>query len=138
MIHPDKDELLSNIYFCLGAIAADTNNHEASRRYKELSFDLQYKISLDIGKSGERLALAYSERSISRIQDGRLDEGIHDLKREKEIRVAMRTYVPLSREANLGLAYLLQGNLDKCEALLMDSLETRQKVLGKNDKESFR
>lgn len=138
MIHPDKDELLSNIYFCLGAIAADTNDHDASRRYKELSFDLQYKISQDIGRSGERLALAYSERSISRTQDGRIDEGIHDLKREKEIRVAMGIYVPLSREANLGLAYLLQGKLDECEALLMDSLETRQKVLGKNDKESFR
>jgi len=138
LIHPDKDELLSNIYFCLGAIAADTNDHDASRRYKELSFDLQYKISQDIGRSGERLALAYSERSISRTQDGRIDEGIHDLKREKEIRVAMGIYVPLSREANLGLAYLLQGKLDECEALLMDSLETRQKVLGKNDKESFR
>lgn len=130
--------MLSNIYFCLGAIAADTNDHDASRRYKELSFDLQYKISQDIGRSGERLALAYSERSISRTQDGRIDEGIHDLKREKEIRVAMGIYVPLSREANLGLAYLLQGKLDECEALLMDSLETRQKVLGKNDKESFR
>ena len=138
MEHPDKDGLLSNIHFCLGAIAADINDHEASRRYKESSFDLQYKISQEIGVHDERLALSYSERSISRIQDGRLDEGVLDLKREREIRVALGTYVPLSREANLGLAYLLQGNLKECEDILDESLETRQQVLGKNDKESFR
>ena len=71
------------------------------------------------------MALAYSERSISRIQDGRLDDGISDLKQEKEIRKALGTYVPLSREANLGLAYLLQENLEKGEELLVDSLKTR-------------
>lgn len=138
ILHDDKDDLLSNIYFCLGAIAADTNDHESSRKYKELSFNLQYNLSQELGVSGERLALAYSERSISRIQDGRIDEGIADLKREKEIRVDLGIYVPLSREANLGLAYLLKGEIDNCEKLLVDSLETRQQVLGKNDKESFR
>lgn len=138
MEHPDKQDLLSNIYFCLGAIAADTNDHNLSRRYKELSFQLQYGISQDTGIYSERLALAYSERSISRIQDGRLDEAVLDLKREKEIRVSLGTYVPLSREANLGLAYLLQGKLNQCEILLINSLETRWRTLGKNDKESFR
>ncbi|KAH7323575.1 tetratricopeptide repeat domain-containing protein [Rhexocercosporidium sp. MPI-PUGE-AT-0058] len=136
--HPDKDSLLSNIHFCLGAIAADTNIHEISRQHKEKSFDIQYRISQSLGTVDERLALAYSERSISRIQDGRVEEGIADLKREKEIRLSLGVYVPLSREANLGLAYMLQGELALCETLLVESLGTREKIFGKNDKESFR
>ena len=50
----------------------------------------------------------------------------------------MGPYVPTSREANLGLAYMLQGRLSECETLLVESLAMREKALGKNDKESFR
>ena len=135
---PGKDPLLSDIHFCLGAIAADTNDHTASRTHKERSFEIQNRISDELGTVDERLALSYSELSISRIQDDRYDEGISALLREKEIRLSLGTYIPLSREANLGLAYMLQGNLSESETLLIESLDWREKALGKNDKESFR
>lgn len=120
------------------AIAADTNDHTASRTHKEKSFKIQKRISDELGTVDERLALSYSELSITRIQDGRYEEGIAALLREKEIRVSLGTYMPLSREANLGLAYMLQGRLSESETLLIESLNWREKALGKNDKESFR
>lgn len=135
---PSKDALLSDIHFCLGAIAADTNDHAASRAHKERSFQLQKEISEELGIVDERMALSYSELSICRIQDGRYDEAIAHLLREKDIRVSLGIYLPLSREANLGVAYMLCGRLDECETLLVDSLHWREKLLGKNDKESFR
>lgn len=134
----DRNAILSDIHFCLGAIAADTNDHTASRQHKEASFRLQKAISDSIRSVDERLALCYSELAISRIQDGRLDEGVAALHREKEIRQSLGTYKPLSRESNLGLAYMLQGKYDVAESLLVQSLETREKLHGKNDKESFR
>lgn len=134
----DRNAILSDIHFCLGAIAADSNDHTTSRQHKEASFKLQKAISDSIGSVDERLALCYSELSISLIQDGQLDEGIAALRREKEIRQSLGTYIPLSREANLALAYMLQGKYDLAESLLWESLKTREKLYGKNDKESFR
>ena len=75
---------------------------------------------------------------ISCIQDGRSEEDLAALLREKKKRVSLGTYVPLSREANLELAYMLQGKLDAAESVLLESLDTRAKIFGKNDKESFR
>ena len=46
--------------------------------------------------------------------------------------------MPLSRKANLGIAYMLCGRLDEYETLLVDSLHWRENILGVNDKESFR
>ena len=135
---PRKDSLLIDIHFYLGAIAADTNDHTASREHKEKSLAIQEKISEELGTVDERLAICYSELSISRMQDGRYDEAVAALLRGKEILVTIGSYVPTSREANLGLAYMLQGRLSECETLLVESLEIREKVLGKNDKESFR
>jgi hypothetical protein len=86
----------------------------------------------------ERLALSYSELSICRIQDGMYDEAISLLVRERQIREELGVYVPLSREANLGLAYMLKGSLGESETLLERSLERRESVYGKDDKESFR
>ena len=133
-----KDSLLIDIHFCLGAVAADTNDHTASREHKEKSLAIQERTSEELGTVDERLALCYSELAISRIQDGRYDEGVAALLRGREILVSMGPYVPTSREANLGLAYMLQGRLSESETLLVKSLEMREKALGKNDKESFR
>lgn len=136
--HPDRDSVLSDIHFCLGAIAADTNSHAASRVHKEKSFEIQVRISQEFGMINERLALSYSELSICKIQDGKYDEAVDLLIRERQIREELGVYVPLSREANLGLAYMLKGSLGECETLLERSLERRESVYGKDDKESFR
>ena len=111
--HPDRDSLLSNIYFCLGVITVETRDKDASREYCEKSLDLQLKISNYLGIIDDRLAMAYTERGLTRLQDGRIDEAVADLSREKEIRESIGTYIPLSREANLAYGYMSQGNLGK-------------------------
>ena len=131
---PGKDLLLSDIPFCLGAIAADTNDHAASRTHKERSFEIQKRISDELGTVDERLALSYSELFISWVQERRYDEGVANLLHKKAIRVSLGTYMPLSREANLGLAYMLQGRLGESEPLLTESLNWREKALGRNYK----
>ncbi|KAI0441439.1 tetratricopeptide repeat domain-containing protein [Xylaria telfairii] len=136
--HADRDALLADIYFCLGAIAMDASDFEASRIYKERSFDLVFKICRELGTADERLYLAYAERGISRIQDRRYEEGEADLKEALRIRKALGNYVPRSGEANLSWGLLAQGKLEECNTLLLDSLAGREKALGKNDRESVR
>ncbi|KAE8379026.1 tetratricopeptide repeat domain-containing protein [Aspergillus bertholletiae] len=137
-VHPDRDSLLADIYFCLGSIAMDTNDFDGSRIYKELSFDLVSNICKELGTADERLYLAYAERGISRTQDGRYKEGEADLKEALRIRKALGNYIPRAGEANLSWALLSQGKLEECNTLLLDSLAGREKALGKNDRESVR
>jgi tetratricopeptide (TPR) repeat protein len=136
--HPDRDSLLADIYFCLGAIAMDVSDFDTSRIHKEHSLDLISKICNELGTEDERLYLAYAERGISRIQDKRYEEAEADLKEALRMRKALGNYIPRSGEANLSWALLAQGKLEECGTLLLDSLEGREKALGKNDKESVR
>ncbi|KAJ9300380.1 hypothetical protein DTO217A2_7960 [Paecilomyces variotii] len=136
--HADRDSLLADIYFCLGSIAMDASDFDTSRKYKECSFNLVYKICSELGTQDERLYLAYAERGISRIQDKRYEEGEADLKEALRMRKAFGNYIPRSGEANLSWALLAQGKLEECNTLLLDSLAGREKALGKNDRESAR
>ena len=116
----------------------DASDFDASRFYKERSFDLVFKICKELGIADERLYLAYAERGISRIQDRRYEEGKADLKEAVRIRKALGNYIPRSGEANLSWALLAQGKLKECNKLLLDSLAGREKALGKDDRESVR
>jgi tetratricopeptide (TPR) repeat protein len=116
----------------------DTNDFDTSRIHKECSFDLVSQICKDLGLADDRLYLAYAERGISRIQDRRYDEGEADLKEALRIRKALGNYIPRSGEANLSWALLLQGKLEECNTLLLDSLAGRENALGKNDREDVR
>ncbi|KAF2665940.1 tetratricopeptide repeat domain-containing protein [Microthyrium microscopicum] len=136
--HPDRDSVLADIYFCLGAIAMDASDFDGSRFYKEHSLDLVSKICKDLGTADERLYLAYAERGISRIQDRRYEEGEKDLKEALRIRKALGNYVPRAGEATLSWALLAQGKLEECDRLLLDSLAGREKALGKDDRESVK
>ncbi len=137
--HPDRDSVLADIYFCLGAIAMDVSDFDASRFYKENSLDLVSKICKELGKTAdERLYLAYAERGISRIQDRQYDEGEADLKEALRIRKAIGTYMPRAGEATLSWALLAQGKLEECDTLLVNSLALREKALGKDDSESVK
>ncbi len=63
--HPDRDSLLVDIYFCLGAIAMDPSDFNNSRIYKEKSLDLVMNICQELDVADERLYLAYaSEESL--------------------------------------------------------------------------
>ncbi|KAK3906405.1 hypothetical protein C8A05DRAFT_40822 [Staphylotrichum tortipilum] len=136
--HPDRDSVLADVYFCLASIAMDSSDFATSRVYKERSFDLALKICQELGTEEERLYLAYAERAISRIQDRRYAEGEADLKEGLRIRKALGNYIPRSGEANPSYALVAQGKLEECNTLLLDSLDGRERVLGKDDREGPR
>ncbi|KUM64147.1 hypothetical protein ACN42_g2951 [Penicillium freii] len=136
--HPDRDSLLEDIHFCLGAIAMDASNFDTSRINKECSFNIVSKICKRLGTADDRLYLAYAERGISRIQDRRYEEGEADLKEALRIRKDLQNYIPRSGEANPSWALLFQGKREECNTLLLDSLAGREKALGKNDREDVR
>ncbi|GAB0138585.1 hypothetical protein EsDP_00006814 [Epichloe bromicola] len=136
--HADRDSLLADIHFCLGAIAMDASDFDTSRIHKERSLDLVSKICRELGIADERLYLAYAERGISRIQDRRYEEGEADLKEALQMRKALGNYIPRSGEVNLSWALLAQGKFEECSTLLLDSLAGREKALGKEDRESVR
>ena len=137
-VHPDRDSLLADIYFCLGAISMDASDFDKSRVYKELSFALVSNICKELGTADERLYLAYAERGISRIQDKRYEEGEADLREALRIRIALGNYVPRSGEVNLSWSLLAQGKLEECDELLSETLAGRERALGKDDRESVR
>ncbi|KAF2009119.1 tetratricopeptide repeat domain-containing protein [Aaosphaeria arxii CBS 175.79] len=120
--HPDRDSLLADIYFCLGAIAMDASDFDKSRLHKEQSLELVSKICRELGTADERLYLAYAERGISRIQDKRYEEGEADLKEALQMRKALGNYVPRSGEVNLSWALLAQGKLEELWAKMIESL----------------
>lgn len=136
--HPDRDSLLADIHFCLGAIAMDASDFDTSRINKECSFNLVSKICKELGVADDRLYLAYAEREISRIQDKQYEEGEADLKEALRIRKDLQNYIPRSGEANMSWALLFQGKLEECNTLLLDSLAGREKALGGNDREDVR
>lgn len=117
----------------------ESNDFDVSRKRKEDSFNLVAEICDDLGVEDERLALAYSERGISRIQDRRYKEGIADI--ETSIRIMKdldSKYVPHSREANIAWALMGQGKLNECDELLAESLALREGALGRDHAESPR
>lgn len=94
----------------------DASNFGTSRIHKERSFDLVSKICNELGTADDRLYLAYAERGISRIQDGR--------------------YEVWRGQPELGSPFA--GQVEESNTLLLDSLAGREKALGKNDRESVR
>ncbi|OAA66342.1 tetratricopeptide repeat protein [Akanthomyces lecanii RCEF 1005] len=137
-VHADRDAILADLYFCLGAIAMDASDFDASRIYKEKSFNLVFSICEDLGVEDERLYLAYAERGISRTQDQRYTEAEADMKEALRLRKSFGNYIPRAGEATLGWILLEQGKYEECEALLQQSLALREAALGKDDRESAR
>ncbi|KAJ3497957.1 hypothetical protein NLG97_g1500 [Lecanicillium saksenae] len=137
--HPDKNATRCDIRHCLGVLAMESNDMDASRLHKEQSFEIAREICEELGVEDERLSLAYAERAIARIQDQQYDDGIADI--QASIRIAKqlnRNYVPQTREANMGWALMGQGKLDECDQLLTESLAAREGALGRDDTESAR
>lgn len=129
--------MLADIHFCFGVVAMESNDFTASRTHKDKSFAIVSRVCQDLGVEDERLSVAYGERGIAHIQDGRLDEGIADVATSiRIIKAVAAEYVPHAREANLTWALLAQGRLDDADALLAESLAARQAALGENDGES--
>ncbi|KAL8867063.1 MAG: hypothetical protein Q9174_005904, partial [Haloplaca sp. 1 TL-2023] len=129
--HQDRDFLESDIYLHLGTIAANNNHHSKSRDYKDTSHHPQ---ALKSSKEPhERLALSHSQRAISFIQDGQSKAAIDDLMTEQLIRRALGIRGAMSRNADLGYAYMMQGNPVDSESVLQSGLEQSDYYAGVNE-----
>jgi tetratricopeptide (TPR) repeat protein len=136
--HPDRDCLLGNIYHILGTASYEMNDKDESRRCMEKSLELQRKVCDEEGIVDERLAMAYAERGLTKMQDGKYEECITDYEKDREIRESLGTYFPTSKEGNLASAYMALGRLDEADRVLSPAIEKRVERYGELGKESFR
>lgn len=136
--HPDRDCLLGNMYHILGTVHYETNDINRSRECMEKSLELQRKVCEEDGIVDERLAMAYAERGLTKMQDGHYEECIADYERDREIRESLGTYAPTSKEGNLASAYMALGNLEKADQVLTEAIRRRTELYGEMDKESHR
>ena len=136
--HPDRDGLLGNIYHILSTASYEMNDKDEGRRCMERSLELQLKVCKEEGIVDERLAMAYAERGLTRMQDGRYEECIADYRKDREIRESLVTYFPTSKEGNLASAYMALGRLDEANEILTPAIENRVYRYGELGKESFR
>ncbi|EGX89005.1 tetratricopeptide repeat domain containing protein [Cordyceps militaris CM01] len=120
--HPDAAAFVADVRFCLGVVAMESNDFGVSRTHKDKSFAIVAGLCAGgPDADDERLALAYAERGVSRLQDARYDEAVADT--QAAIRIMRRLRVPHGApEANLAWALLAQRRLAECEALLDESL----------------
>ena len=138
LVHPDRDCLLGNIYHTLGQVNYENNNVDESRDCMEKSLELQRKVCEEDGIVDERLAMAYAERGLTKMQHGLYEEGIADYEKDREIRESLGTYAPTSKEGNLASAYMALGKLDRADHILTEAITRRIELYGERDKESFR
>src|SRR5439155_22620027 len=91
-----------------------------------------------LGIADVRLALCYSEDAIAKIQDCEYDAAIKQILMGQDIDKALGLY-PYNwlTEANLGLAYTLQGKLPEADEALSSILERREAMFGYMDNRDF-
>lgn len=136
--YPEKDAALADYHFCYGSVEMDSNKFAASRDHKEQSFKLVDGLCKSLGKEDARLAIAYAEMGIARIQDREYEAGVADIDKSIRIMKNLGGYIPHSREANMSYGLMALGKLDECEKLLQESLQARVAALGKTDISSVR
>lgn len=134
-----KDSLLIDINFCLGAIESETNQHDAARKHKARALELQLATRKALDVVDIRLARCYSEDAIAKIQAGDYDAAVEHLLARLEIDKSLGVY-PYNwiAEANLGLAYILQGKLSDADEILSGTLERRETKFGYMDNKDYR
>ena len=132
-------ELSEKIHYMLGAIASETNAHDKSRQHKERAMQLQQETRHKLDVVDPRLARVHSELGFARIQDGDYDAAIATIKESIAIDKQLGLY-PYNwvAEVNLGLAYIMKGDLSAAEELLTGTLRRREEKFGKMDTESYR
>jgi len=131
--------LIVDIHFCLAAIAAETNDHDSRRFHKKQALAKQLAVSKRLDVIDVRLAMSHQEWGIALIQDGQYEDAIEEIWTSLNIDKELGAYpYNWNAETNLGLAYILKGDLEMAEEVLIGTLERREEKYGKNDTDSFR
>lgn len=127
------------MHFCRAAIAFETNDPKKSLHYKKKALDLQLEVSKRLDTVDIRLARSYHEYGIALIADGDYQSAIDHINISLEIDKSLGAYpYNWNTETNLGLAYTLKRDFQAADEVLVGTLQRRENIYGKDDKESFR
>jgi tetratricopeptide (TPR) repeat protein len=134
-------DLLSDIYYSLGAFGVESNDATSSLYYNKLFLAGRLKITEQTNVEDVRLGIANNQIGTSLMMHNKYQEAIGHFQE------AIRVYKGLDDfdvqllampVANLGLAYWLQGDLETAASVLEQGLKDREKRWGYDDRESFR
>ncbi|KAK5451987.1 hypothetical protein LTS15_007710 [Exophiala xenobiotica] len=132
-------DLLSDVYYTLGAYGTEANDGLSSLYYNELFLESRLAIHKQTGVADDRLGKAYNQLGISKMMSDEVDEAIELFQK------ALFVYRPLKNAqflampmANLGLGYWLQGKYALAVSTLEQGIKERVELHGPNDTESFR
>jgi tetratricopeptide (TPR) repeat protein len=133
--------LLSLVHDVLGCVANGTNNPGASMKHNRRFFDLRVEIALENGENDALLAYAHNQLGCSWMMAKMYEQGAELF----ELALAIWKNLPSYHEgdasmeyANLGLAYWLQGDIERASKVLEEGYQARVDGYGENDTESFR
>jgi tetratricopeptide (TPR) repeat protein len=134
-------DLLSDIYYTLGAVGTEANDRLSSLHYNKLFLDARLQRADETGIEDVRLGIAHNQFGVSLMMYDNFVEAMDHFQQ------AIRVYETLPEfdsqylalpTANLGLAYWLQGKYDEAESTLEHGLIVRETRWGPGDSESFR
>ncbi|KAI9733663.1 MAG: hypothetical protein M1834_003265 [Cirrosporium novae-zelandiae] len=134
-------DILCDIHYGLGAVANESNDAESCLRHNKELLAKRMDAAKEAGLVDIRLAIAHNQIGTGWMMAKEYQKASEAFKNAIEVYQSLPDFskgmlsVPL---ANLGLAYWLQGDLDKASITLERGLRDREELLGVMDKESFR
>ncbi|KAI9154910.1 Regulatory protein AfsR [Paramyrothecium foliicola] len=130
----NHEEILSDIYYTLGAIANEINDGPGCLANNLILLQMRKQSSEDNGKPDVRLAAAHSQIGIAYMMMGKLALATEYFKQSLEIFKGLEDFhVDMLGfpAANLGLSYWLQGQLGDAEEVFATTLKEREAVTGR-------
>lgn len=141
--HKEADvvDLESDIRYSLGAVANETNDGSACLEHNKVFLNLRLEVLSKTGAVDERLPRAYNQLGTGWMMAAEYVNAEESFSNAATLYEQLPGYnkgmrsIPL---ANLGLAYWLQGRLDKASEVLELGLRDREELYGIMDTQSFR
>ncbi|KGO74051.1 Tetratricopeptide-like helical [Penicillium italicum] len=136
----DRD-LESDILYTLGAIANETNDAEGCMKYTMNFFKIRVKVAEETGEVDERLARSHNQIGIPLMMFGKYQEAEEAFSTSAQKYEDVPNYTKDKRSlplVNLGLAYWLQGRLERASEVLELGLADREELYGSMDNYDFR
>jgi tetratricopeptide (TPR) repeat protein len=134
-------DVLSDIYYTLGAVGTEANDRVSSLHYNKLFLDGRLKIAEETGIEDVRLGIAHNQIGVSLMMYDNFVEAMDHFQQAIRVYEALPEfdlqYLALPT-ANLGLAYWLQGKYKEAASTLKRGLTDRETRWGPDDSESFR
>ena len=141
----EVEDIRSNIYYTLGAIAQITHMHQESLDMHEKLLKLRKRLRLkpQLSHGDSLLAHAYNELGNDYMTTSEYNIAIGYYKTSIETYLSLKDFeksMLVLPSVNLGLAYWLQGNYGQAVATVHDALQDRERdrQFGIDDKQSMK